>query len=90
MIPIFFRSNSALFTAGGIGDIYRIYTVAERYGMDFNLAYIPASFDEPHPEDFDTGFMKALYDFAKSRAEAGYPWQKLPPGFETTLAHPER
>ncbi len=89
-IPIFLRSNSALFTAGGLGDIYRIYTVAERYDMQFNLAYIPASFDEPHPEDFDTGFMKVLYEFARSQAEAGYPWHELPPGFETTLAHPER
>ncbi len=89
-LPIFFLSNSMLFTAGGIGDIYRIYTVAQRYDMAFNLAYIPASFDEPHPEDFDTGYMKALYEFARARAEAGYPWQHLPVGFEKTLAHPEK
>ena len=89
-LPIIFLSNSMLFTAGGIGDIYRIYTVAQRYGMEFNLAYIPADFDEPHPEDFDTGYMKALYELARSQAEAGYPWRHLPVGFETTLAHPEK
>ena len=88
-IPIFFRSNAALFTAGGIGDIFRIYTVAARYGMDFNLAYIPKSFNAPHATEFDNSFMKALYELARGQAEAGYRWHKLPPGFETTLGQQE-
>ncbi len=89
-LPIFFISNSMLFTAGGIGDIYRIYTVAERFGMDFNLAYIPNDFDAEHPEDFDTAYMNELFEFARSRAAEGYPWQHEPIGFETTLADPEK
>ena len=54
---------------------------AERDGVDFNLAYIPAGFDAPHPEEFDGAFMRALYDEGYRRAAAGYSWEKRPPGF---------
>jgi len=89
-LPIWARSNSALFTAGGIGDIYRIYSVAERYDMEFNLAVIPDDFHPEHPTEFDNGFMKALYDFGFEQAAGGYPWHKVPPSFESTLAHPRK
>jgi hypothetical protein len=81
-ISIIGRSISSLFQSNGFGDLYRIYTVTQRHGMEFNLAFIPETFDHPHTEDFDTEFMRALYKLGYERASGGYPWEHLPPGFE--------
>lgn len=75
------RAISSLIHSQGIGDLYRVYLEAERDGLDFNLAYIPASFDAPHREDFDTEYMRALFQTAYDMAAKGYPWEKKPPGF---------
>lgn len=37
----------------GIGDLYRIYSVTKRDGVDFNLASIPADFSNTGDEPFD-------------------------------------
>ena len=37
----------------GIGDLYRIYATAQRDDVDFNLTFIPSTFDFPHKEEFD-------------------------------------
>ncbi len=75
------RSIASLIQMQGRGDLFRIHSVALRDGVDFNLAYIPATFDAPHPDDFDTGFMRALYKYGYDQAVAGYPWAKAPPGY---------
>jgi len=75
------RSISSLIQEQGRGDLFRIHSQALRDSVDFNLAYIPASFDAPHPDDFDTGFMRALFKFAYEQAVNGYPWAKAPPGY---------
>jgi predicted patatin/cPLA2 family phospholipase len=40
------RSVSSLIRPQGIGDMYRMYIGAKRDGLDYNLAYIPDSFQE--------------------------------------------
>ena len=82
LFPIAGRSIASLVRTQGIGDLYRIFVEACRDKLDFNLAYIPASFDEEPSGDFDTSYMKALFDMARERAEAGYEWDKLPPELE--------
>ena len=74
------RAISSLIHTQGIGDLYRIYLTTQRDGVDFNLAYIPASFNAPHKEEFDTEFMRQLYAVGYDMAAKGYPWQKTPPG----------
>jgi hypothetical protein len=76
------RAISSLTRTQGIGDLYRIYATAQRDGIDFNLTYIPASFNTPHKEEFDTAYMQALFATGRNLAAAGYQWQKTPPGFE--------
>jgi hypothetical protein len=66
----------------GIGDIYRIYLETCRDGLDFNLAYIPADFMEESKGEFDTEYMKKLYNLAYERAKNGYAWDKMPPELE--------
>lgn len=75
------RAISSLIHTQGIGDLYRIYLTTQRDGVDFNLAFIPDSFNAPHTEDFDTEFMRQLYAVGYDLAAKGYPWQKKPPGF---------
>jgi predicted acylesterase/phospholipase RssA len=41
------RAISSLIHTQGVGDLYRIYLTAQRDGLDFNLAYIPAQFNAP-------------------------------------------
>jgi len=76
------RAISSLLQTQGIGDLYRIYVTAQKDGLDYNLAYIPASFNVPKKEDFDTAYMRQLFDVGYSMAAKGYPWQKTPPGFQ--------
>jgi hypothetical protein len=76
------RAIGSLIQTQGIGDLYRIYLTAQRDGLDYNLAYIPSSFNVPKKEDFDTEYMRQLFDLGYSMAAKGYPWQKTPPGFQ--------
>jgi predicted acylesterase/phospholipase RssA len=75
------RAISSLIHTQGIGDLDRIYLTTQRDGVDFNLAYIPASFNAPHREEFDTDYMRALFQTGYEMAAKGYPWEKTPPGF---------
>ena len=75
------RAIASLTRTQGIGDLYRIYTTTQRDGIDFNLAFIPPTFDTPHEEEFDTAYMQQLYRVGFDQARAGYDWAKYPPGF---------
>jgi len=80
------RAIASLTRTQGVGDLYRIYATANRDNVDFNLTYIPATFDVSHPEEFDTAYMRALYQVGVNAAKAQQPWQKQPPGFSGTGA----
>jgi predicted acylesterase/phospholipase RssA len=82
------RAITSLIQTQGFGDLYRIYLQAQRDGLDFHLAHIPASFSVPHPEDFDPGYMRALFDVGFGLAAKGYPWLKAPPGVVPTQHSP--
>jgi hypothetical protein len=48
--------------------------------VDYNLAYIPPTFDAPHTTDFDPEYMKALLAVGQGLAVKGhYWWYKQPP-----------
>ena len=81
VMPIASRSISSLIRTQGVGDLYQIHGLCERDGNDFNLAYIPPSFDEEPAEDFDSVYMTKLFDFAYELGRNGYSWEKGPPGF---------
>jgi predicted acylesterase/phospholipase RssA len=77
------RAVASLIQSQGIGDLYRIYATTQRDDVDFNLAFIPPSFNAPHKEEFDNDYMRALYDVGYNLAVKSYPWLKLPPGLES-------
>jgi hypothetical protein len=77
------RAIASLIHSQGRGDLYRIYLTTQKDGVDYNLAFIPPTFNAPHRELFDTEYMRALYGTAYDMAAGGYPWAKHPPGLET-------
>jgi predicted acylesterase/phospholipase RssA len=78
------RSISTLIKNQGIGDLYRIYSIARRDGIDFNLASIPRDFANNSQEPFDQKYMIALFDRGYDLASHTYSWMKAPPGMEVT------
>lgn len=84
-LPVAGRSVSTLIRTQGAGDLYRIYLLAKRDGLDFNLAYVPADFDAPQEEIFDPKYMSNLFDLGYRMGKDGYPWSKVPPGMEGTI-----
>jgi len=82
IFPIASRTIESLIRTQGIGDLYKIYALCERDGNDFNLAYIPSSFDEEPAEVFDPIYMRKLFELGYQKGLKGYPWVKAPPGFE--------
>src|SRR5262245_48345013 len=77
------RAISSLIQTQGVGDLYRIYLAADRDDVEFNLAHIPASFNAPRKEPFNTEYMRALFKVGYDLAVQGYPWEKTPPGYAT-------
>jgi hypothetical protein len=75
------RAISSLIQTQGIGDLDRIYLITRRDGAEFNLAFIPATFNAPHKKEFDTEYMRRLFSLGYDLAAKGYLWEKTPPGF---------
>jgi hypothetical protein len=80
ILPIAERSLHGLLGAQVVGDLYRIYTITQRDGIEFNLAHIPEDYDIEPKESFDHEVMNRLFQLGYEWARAGYPWEHLPPG----------
>jgi predicted patatin/cPLA2 family phospholipase len=79
ILPIANRSLDTLIRRQGIGDETGIFLTTRQYGLDFNLAYIPDSFQAQPASEFDRKYMKKLFDLGYDLALKGYPWEKSPP-----------
>jgi predicted acylesterase/phospholipase RssA len=73
------RALETLIYAQGVNDLYRLEVAAEREGEDFNVAYIGAEFNYPHPTAFAPDFIRHLFQYSNSLAARGYPWHKALP-----------
>jgi hypothetical protein len=80
-IAIAKEALSTMTMSSGINDTYRMYTLARRDGVDFNLASIGEDFTEPYKGPFDPGYMQALFAYGYEKGRAGYSWRKVPPGY---------
>jgi predicted acylesterase/phospholipase RssA len=74
------RAVSSLIQNQGVGDLYRIYTTTQRDGVDFKLAFIPASFNVPLTKPFDQHYMNELFKVGYDLGKSGYKWAEMPPG----------
>jgi hypothetical protein len=81
-IAIAKEALSTMTMSSGINDTYRMYTLARRDGVDFNLASIGEDFTVPYKGPFDPGYMQSLFAYGYEKGRAGYPWKKVPPGYK--------
>jgi predicted acylesterase/phospholipase RssA len=82
VVSITQRSISTLIKNQAIGDLYRIYSVTKDQGIEFNLASIPADFNQTSDEPFDQKYMTALFNRGYDLGHENYAWVKAPPGLE--------
>ena len=83
------RAVSTLISTQGIGDLYRLYVLCQRDYIDYNVAYISASFSDRLREPFDQAYMNKLYQFGRETMLKGSPWSKVPPGYNPTPLSPQ-
>jgi hypothetical protein len=75
------RAIDSLILTQGLGDLYRIYLTSVRDDVDFNLTYIPETFQHVTREPFDPVYMTALFEVGRTASLNGSAWSKSPPGF---------
>ena len=74
---------NGVFTLSTDSSLFRVYVLANRNNIDFNLASIPDdAFPNLDPLVFDLATMRKVYDYAFEAARAGYEWTKVPPGLD--------
>ncbi len=81
LLSITGRAIGTMLHYSGYNDVLRIYFAAQRDGLDYNLAYIGPDFSVPHTRYFDTGYMRALFDYGYGLGRKGGAWNKEPPIF---------
>ena len=74
------RTVDSLLRTQGIGDLYRIFSNAQRDGLDYHGASIPDEFSMESTEMFDPVYMRTLFEIGYDMAGGGYPWATRPPG----------
>ncbi len=53
--------------AQGLSDLYQLYVIAQRDGIDYNVACIPQSFTERLDAPFDQTYMRNLFAVGATR-----------------------
>jgi len=73
------RSIQTLTQVEASTEVDSIFTMLQRRGINFNLAYIDSNFQVPHPHDFDPSYMRALFSYGQRLASGAYQWHAAPP-----------
>jgi predicted acylesterase/phospholipase RssA len=75
------KAISSLISGSGTGDIYKIYAIALRDGVDLRVTWIPEDFSAEPDQMFDPVYMTALYDYGFAMGKNGVKWEHHPPDF---------
>ena len=78
------RAIATLIQSQGLSDLYQLYVIARRDGIDYNVACIPQSFTERLAGPFDQAYMRSLYAVGRDTMLGGAAWSDVPPGFNAT------
>jgi len=74
------RAISTMIYMSGVNDLFRVYMITQRDGVDYNVAYIEDDFEGPPNETgFDPTYLNALFAYGYEKARNGYAWKKTPP-----------
>jgi len=74
-----YRAIDALIDAQGMNDLYRLQVAAEYAKEEFHVAYIGDNFNYPHAREFDSAYLRHLFDYAYGQAAAGSEWKSQIP-----------
>lgn len=75
------RSMLSVFKTVAMGDLVRIWALAERDGVEFHYVGIPSEEAEADTSGFDPEDMRRLFNLGMSMALEPEPWQREPPSF---------
>jgi len=81
LIDIASRSMISVLKAVAMGDLIRVWTLAERDGVDFNYIGIPPEDSETPAGTFDPVDMRRLFELGRAIALSSEPWRKDPPSW---------
>lgn len=73
------RSIATLVKYQALANIWSISAAAERLGARFSFTAIPESFQEKQRSEFDTTYMKSLFDLGFEQAQNDKAWEDDPP-----------
>ncbi len=76
------KTLTGLTSSQAVGDLYRIYAITQRDGIDYNLGSVPDEYVSNPKEPFDPDELKRLYDLGYNMAKSGFPWEKYPPFYK--------
>jgi predicted acylesterase/phospholipase RssA len=75
LLPIAGKTIDSLIRTQGIGDFYRIYTIAQRDNIHVKLAWIPEEAGEDtSSQAFDPEYMSQLFEFGYRHMVDGEAW----------------
>ncbi len=75
--------------AGVIGDLFRIYTIAQREGAEYRWVTIPNGVSLEGEEFFDPAMMTSLYEVGFKHGLAGGEWNTRLPGEVQSIPDPD-
>jgi hypothetical protein len=70
------RSISTLIKSQGNADVAKLYSLAHRNSIEFNLAYIPPTFTKVAKDAFDVKYMRELFKLGFEQGRTGAAWSK--------------
>lgn len=79
------RALDSMIEAQGMNDLYRLEVAAREDREEFQFASIGADFDYPHKGEFDTKYIKHLYQYSFDLAAGGNAWHHEVPGLTQSL-----
>ena len=80
------RAVDSMIKISAVGDLYRIYSFAQRDGINFFYTHVPEYYVAESTEAFDKAEMNHLFNIGLERGASGEAWKTKPPGLETGLS----
>jgi hypothetical protein len=80
------RSIDSLTKSQGIGDLFRLYTYAQRDKLQYHLVFIPKSFNEKEKTPFDNAYMRKLFTLGYKLGRGAQSWTQNPPEYNPLVA----
>ena len=82
VVSVGLQAIAAMGNTQSVGDLYRLYAIAQRDELGFHVAWAPEDLPLPPATGFDPAYQKELFDRGYQMALDGTAWHNRPPGLE--------